>query len=448
MASPSKPPAMLGPLALSEQIELPASGRVLTNRLVKSSMTECLADPRSALPNERHCRLFQRWANGGCSMILTGNVMIDRNCREAPRNVALDEKNEADLKPFKKWSDSVRRVEGTGKPSKNTKPLAVMQLSHPGRQAPLATTGFSTRPLAPSGGAKRRVRLPGLLGWITSKLLVRTPVELHATEIKGIVGKFAASARLAEKAGFDGIQIHAAHGYLVSQFLSVSGNFRTDEYGGDKERRRRFLMEIIDAVKACTSDTFILGVKINVKDTSKDGLEREKECLDLVLKICEKRIDFIELSGGDFEESLHVQNVDSDRGNGYDFVLPFAEQLKGVMKKVAYPPLVMLTGGFRKLSGMELVVQNGYTDLIGLARPLCLDPDIAQDMLSGSKDTAPSHSLTFIFGNALLGPVLNSLWHTRQIKLLSEGKSADLNLSLVYILIICFAKNYIWDPAW
>jgi len=422
---------------LSEKVELPAaSGKYLPNRLVKASTTESLADPITSLPNRQHYHLYKQWANGGCGMIITGNVMIDRKCREAPRNVVLDETNEDDLQPFQHWADSMRSIQS---------PLVIMQLNHPGRQSPLSVTGLFSRPKAPSGGAKGRIRLPGILGKIVRRLAIRSPSELNTDEIQRIIQQFAVSARLAEAAGFDGIQIHAAHGYLLSQFLSTSANLRTDDYGGDRKRRRRLLLEVIDAVLDSTSSKFVVGVKINCKDYSTDGLEKENECLELAAELYQKRIDFIELSGGGFEEGLMVsQSVD---GNGYEFIRPFSERLEDAMKKNEKPPLIIQTGGFRTTKGMETAIQEGKADLIGLARPLCIDPAIARDLLSGMKDAAPSENIECFLAKSLLDPALNSLWYQRQIELLSIGKDSDPKLSILYTLSVTFARCYIWDPA-
>ena len=434
--------SMMNKKMLSDKLELPAaSGKYLPNRLVKASTTESLADPNTSLPNRNHNRLYKQWANGGCGMIITGNVMIDRKCREAPRNVVLDEANEDDLQPFQHWADSMR--------TSIQNPLVIMQLNHPGRQSPLSVTGLFSRPKAPSGGAKGRIRLPGMLGKIVGRLAIRSPSELKTDEIQTIIQQFAVSARLAEAAGFDGIQIHAAHGYLLSQFLSTSANLRTDDYGGDRKRRRRLLLEVIDAVIDSTSSTFVVGVKINCKDHSTDGLEKEDECLELATELCQKRIDFIELSGGGFEEGLMVSQ--SADGNGFSFIRPFSERLNDAMEKddssSKKPPLVVQTGGFRTTKGMETVIQEGKADLIGLARPLCIDPAIARGLLSGMIDAAPSENIQCFFAKALLDPALNSLWYQRQIELLSIGKDSDPNLSILYTLSFTFARCYIWDPA-
>jgi 2,4-dienoyl-CoA reductase-like NADH-dependent reductase (Old Yellow Enzyme family) len=434
---------------LSEPIVLPVSGRRLENRLIKASTTECLADPNTALPNDRHICLYQQWAVGGCGMIITGNVMVDRCCRESSRNVVLDAHNDSNndsLERFQQWAASIRASSS----------LAIMQLSHPGRQSPLAVTGFSSPPVAPSAGRKARVQLPGAFGKVAGAITIRRPREATLDDIERITQQFVTSARLAEQAGFDGVQIHGAHGYLLSQFLSKSGNLRTDEYGTNPQGRRRFLLEILRAVRQATSDTFVVGVKLNSKDSRTDGKEREDECIDLIQELCSTGLlDFIELSGGSYEDLLFFDDLKEEGKDG--IFIPFAKRLKDMLQQQQHDeeesssssmPLIALTGGFRSASIMEKTIVEQNAHLIGLARPMCLDPSIARDILNGTKDMAPSYKLDFFMAKTLMVPVLNSLWHQRQLKRMSEGKHPDLKLSIWYTLLLTFFRTYVWDPSY
>jgi 2,4-dienoyl-CoA reductase-like NADH-dependent reductase (Old Yellow Enzyme family) len=295
----------------------------------------------------------------------------------------------------------------------------------------------------------------GALGEILGSLLILPARELTRDEIPSIVQKFATTARLAEQAHWDGVEIHAAHGYLLSQFLSTNANHRTDDYGGTARGRRKLLLEVIAAVRKATSDNFVVGVKLNAKDRQSDGLDRETECLELISELTRLgQVDFIEMSSGTFEDALHVRNattldnkvLPAEEG----FYCSFAERLRDQLeeqkrKDSTSPPLIVLTGGFRTAKGMESAIQRRIADIIGLGRPVCMDPDIAKDLLEGRQQTEVPPTLSFAFAKALLEPVLNSLWYQRQLDRLSRGLPADPNLSIMWTLTVTFFKSYIWD---
>jgi len=238
---------------LCEPIELPISHRIVPNRLVKAATTEGLADPNTHLPNTAHYRLYERWTQGGSGMILTGNVMVDHRYMEEPRNVILD-KDTTTIGPFATWAAVTQISTLTGRGGSTTSqlppppPLAIMQISHCGRQSPVSVTGWFHPPVAPTGGLRARLILPGAMGQIMGALFTIPPRTLRADEVSAIVQQFATTAQKAEMAGWDGVEIHAAHGYLLSQFLSPSGNFRTDEYGGTAVKRRKLLIDVIAAI--------------------------------------------------------------------------------------------------------------------------------------------------------------------------------------------------------
>ena len=220
------------------------SGVVLANRVVKAAITERLAGA-DHLPNDLHYRLYQRWAKHGSGLLISGNIMVDRRFLESGGNLVLEEGQP--IQPFQDWT---RTVQEQGIP-------LWAQINHPGRQA----TVFSTlKPWAPSAiGLKK-------LG------LFARPKAMTEPEIREVISRFARTAALCREAGFSGVQIHAAHGYLISQWLSPYTNRRQDEWGGDKERRARFLLEIVRTVRASVGSDFPVSVKINSADFQRGGL--------------------------------------------------------------------------------------------------------------------------------------------------------------------------------
>ena len=262
-------------------------------------------------------------------------------------------------------------------------------------------------------------------------------------EIKNVVKSFACSARLAEEAGFAGIQVHAAHGYLLSQFLSPLANHRRDEYGGNAKNRRRLLLETIAAVRASTSQSFVVGVKVSSRDVRSSS---EDEMINLLEELCSGTygLDFIEISGGSYEDAAMMQNVEVDpRGGGEEgFFLNFAKRLRQVRASktsanrgsALAEPAIMVTGGFRSRTGMNSALRSGAADLIGLARPLVMQPSFSEELLLRRVQHATSTHLSVGLADSLLVPTLNSLWYQQQMQRLSEGRDADPNLGVVWTL--------------
>src|SRR5574343_2071147 len=203
---------------LATPLTLP-NGSVLPNRLAKSALSESLGtyDNRvtPALPT-----LFGRWAAGGTGLLITGNVMIDRRALGEPGNVVVED--ERDLPMLQAWAESATR-QGSA---------IWVQLNHPGKQSP---KGLNRENVSPSAIPFKK----------DMQAFFDTPRELTDAEIRDIIARFARSAAIIKKAGFSGVQIHGAHGYLVSQFLSPHHNQRTDEWGGTREKRRRFVLAVL-----------------------------------------------------------------------------------------------------------------------------------------------------------------------------------------------------------
>lgn len=326
-------------------------GLVIKNRFFKSAMSEQLGD-RHHNPTAGLIRLYQTWAEGGTGLLITGNVMVDRTALGEPKNVALDDQSDVAL--FRQWA----------KASQSQGAQVWMQLNHPGKQIPKF---LSREPVAPSA-------IP--LGAGLESAFAK-PRALTEAEIQSIIGKFAQAARLAEEAGFNGVQIHGAHGYLVSQFLSPRHNQRQDQWGGSLENRMRFVLSVYRAIRDVTSPDFAVGIKLNSADYMKGGFE-SNESMEVVKALSEAGIDLIEISGGTYESpSMVGHKMAQSTQDREAYFLAFAEQARALIST----PLVV-TGGFRSAAAMREALRQGATDMIGLARPLAVMPDLPHRVLA------------------------------------------------------------------
>jgi 2,4-dienoyl-CoA reductase-like NADH-dependent reductase (Old Yellow Enzyme family) len=385
--------------SLTDPIRLPC-GQTLANRLVKPALNEALGDRRGA-PTPRLEALFRRWGRGGCGLLITGNVVVDRRHVAEPGNVAVEDGRELDA--LRRWA-AAGREHGA---------RVWMQINHPGRQAhPVASRA---RPVAPSA-------LPaGMPG-------ARVPDVLGEAEIAGLVRRFATTAAVAQAAGFDGVQLHAAHGYLISQFLSPLANVREDGWGGDPERRMRFILEVTRAVRAAVGDAFPVAVKLNSTDFLRGGFT-EAESQRVVERLVTEGVDLVEVSGGTYEAPAMMGAQAASTREREAYFLAYAESVR---RRAGDVPL-MVTGGFRSRAAMADAVARGACDLVGVGRPLCLDPDAAHELLSGRRDRIDA-------GDVRLGlrPVIGRLmdlraadsaldvqWHTDQIHRIAAGGEPD-----------------------
>lgn len=336
-------------------LDLPCGAR-LKNRFARSAMTEALADRRDA-PTAAHQTLYARWSRGGMALQMTGNVMIDRRYLERPGNVVVED--ERVLPALRDWARAARSGGSQ----------IWMQISHPGRQCPIVV---QTRPLSPSA---EKLRILGLFG---------RPKAMTPDDIQDAIGRYARTAALAQQAGFDGVQIHAAHGYLVSQFLSPITNRRTDDWGGALENRARFLRKVLAATRAAVGPDFPVAVKLNSADFQKGGFTIEDSCR-VAQWLEQDGIDLIELSGGSYEQMSFVNGTQDDRRDSTirreAYFLEYARE----MRRAVRVPL-MVTGGFRSAAAMDRAIVEDGIDMIGLARPLCVQPDGVNALLDGSAD--------------------------------------------------------------
>lgn len=378
--------------AFAQPFTLP-NGRVVKNRLAKSAMSEALGTLDNRATSEL-VALYERWARGGIGLNITGNVMVDRRALGEPGNVALED--DRDIALLRAWAAA-----GTGQGTE-----LWVQLNHPGKQSP---KGLNAETVAPSAIGFGDTLAP----------FFATPRELEDGEIEEIVARFARAAALAQQAGFTGVQIHGAHGYLVSQFLSPRHNRRDDRWGGDAERRRRFVMEVYGAIRSATGTGFSVGIKMNSADFQRGGFT-EEESLDLVRALSAAGIDLIEISGGTYEAPV-MAGVTKEPPKASTlareaYFLEFAEKARSATSV----PL-MVTGGFRTVAGMSAAVSSGAVDFVGIARLLAIEPDAPLRLLAGEESRETVRPIRTGIGAIDKMALLEVAWYARQLRRMGRG---------------------------
>lgn len=386
--------------SLQQPFEL-ACGITIPNRIVKSAMSEQLAD-RHGSPTIDLQKLYAAWARGGTGLLITGNVMIDHRAFVEPRNVVLED--EKFLQATQLWAQAAQ--------SNGSK--IIMQINHPGRVAVLP---LLKKPIAPSAVG---LDLPAMN-------MIRIPRAMNEAEILEQIKRFATTAALAVKAGFDGVQVHAAHGYLLSQFLSPLANTRTDKWGGNAENRRRILVETVRAVRQAIGKDKILSVKLNSADFQKGGFSQD-ESLQVALVLEAEGIDLLEISGGNYESPAQLGYAPNREAQRDAYFLDYATALR----KHSKLPL-MLTGGLRNVDLMNQIVADGTVDLIGLARPFATQPDLAKQLLVGKSVLKPAKIPAI--GYKPVDAYLQLSWHAAQFRRISSGQQPKAIKGLLRTLV-------------
>jgi 2,4-dienoyl-CoA reductase-like NADH-dependent reductase (Old Yellow Enzyme family) len=392
-----------------------ASGVLLPNRIGKSAMTEGLADADNCA-TPAHARLYRRWAEGGAGLLITGNVQVSRTHLERPGNIVIE-----GAQP----PEALAALSAMAKAAATNGARCYVQLSHAGRQTPITV---NPTPSAPSAVP---VALPGKQ--------FGTPRALTEAEIEGLIEAFGAAAAVCRSAGFAGVQLHAAHGYLLSAFLSPLANQRTDRWGGSLDNRARFLLQAVRAARAASGPGFGVAVKLNSADFQRGGFDVSES--QLVAQMLEAEgIDFLEVSGGNYEQPRMMDSDGLDPGEARSarreaYFLAEAERLRAAVKT----PL-MVTGGFRTAQGMAAAVASGACDIVGLARPMCVEPDAPTRLLADPSHQLPQFERTLRLGPGPLSPagklpivkLLNGFgaqaWFCRQILNLAAGQAPQPDL--------------------
>ena len=340
-----------------------ASGKTIPNRIGKAAMEENMAE-YGQVPGKALINLYSRWAEGTPGLILTGNVMVAPDAMTGPGGVYLGKDTLSDpaiRKNFEAWAAA----------GKSGGSALYMQISHPGRQI------YATMKTDVVSASATKLNMEG-----PAAKMFTDARALSSDEVKAMVTRFADTAEAAESAGFDGVQIHAAHGYLVAQFLSPLSNLRDDEWGGSLENRARFLLEIVRATKKRTGKGFGVAIKLNSADFQRGGFDVD-DAKQVVKWLNKEGVDFVELSGGSYESAAMAGAADEDNPSSTMlrevYFIEFAKQIE----KIAEMPL-MVTGGITKRETAEMVMQSGAVEIVGIARAYGFNPHIARDWQAGN----------------------------------------------------------------
>ncbi len=404
--------------SINDALYLPCGAR-LPNRLVKAAITEGLADERG-WPTAGLERLYDGWADAGFGLLISGNILVDSEHLERPGNVIIERENAEQAQALRRWTAGATRGGAH----------FWAQLSHSGRQTPKTVNKY------PLSVSDLQVGLPGgLFG---------KPRAMTHGEIRVVIEKFATAAGVCKAVGFTGVQIHAAHGYLLGSFLTPKVNNRRDQWGGSLENRARLLLEVVAAVRDRVGRGFPIAVKLNSADFQRGGFEASDSLI--VGKWLETAgADVLEISGGTYESPAMIGAV----GVGADCEKPtrkastvareayFFDFARSLRQELKMP--ILLTGGLRSRAGMQAALDQGV-DLLGVARPICVDQSAVKGLLSGETDRLESwednlrREKGFFSANSpipLIGVLTNFAgiyWFYAQVYRLAKGKPADVKL--------------------
>ncbi|MES1911195.1 MAG: hypothetical protein MHM6MM_003672 [Cercozoa sp. M6MM] len=436
-------------------LELPC-GATLSTRIVKAAMTEQMATG-DGVATPKVEQLYANWARaGGVGALITGNIMVDRRFREGPRNLVLDAKFHAD--PAGAHMSAMRRMCDTVRNAWRDEEYQLWaQLSHAGRQCP-----GSVAPLCLAPSACEKIQMPWYLSPV-SMLAFSEARALTLTEIGDVKKRFVQSALMCWQCGLTGVQIHSAHGYLLSSFLSPRTNRRTDRYGGSPENRRRLLLEIITDIRQAVdaaikahfakdvshknwrSRTFVVAAKINSADFQKGGLTHE-ESLEVVHALAATQsCDTVEISGGNYENPMLLQSRSAKR---HAFFVEFARLL--AQHRREWSPQeqqmkVMVTGGFRAASAMNDAIREGILELVGVARPFAVDAHVARRLCSGEIEVAAQSEITVPLKE--VNAMVQNVWHQHQMHRIARGHvHADFSAHPLRILLAATPALYLLRP--
>ncbi|MEP3049278.1 MAG: NADH:flavin oxidoreductase/NADH oxidase family protein [Roseibium sp.] len=359
---------------LFQPLHLPC-GVVLKNRLAKSAMSDSLGDG-CGVPTAAQIHLYERWAEGGLALSIIGEVQGTPHYAEKPGNLVLNA--DSNPEPFKVLA---RRGSASNA-------HLWLQLGHAGAMADAPIS----KPKGPSA-----LDLPGLKCG-----------ALSVPDIKDLPEEFARTAVLSKELGFGGVEIHAAHGFLLSQFLSPLFNKRTDAYGGSLDNRMRLVLETVDTVRRAVGPHYPIGLKLNATDQLEGGFQ-EDEALAVVAALDGTSIDVIDISGGTYFPGAPSS---SDRAGSGPYFLDFSKRARA---KTNIP--LMVTGGFKTLRQAKAGIEEGKADLVGLARALVVDPDLPKKWEIGR---VPDPQFPRFDGPPEGGV---TAWFTMQITRIANGES-------------------------
>jgi 2,4-dienoyl-CoA reductase-like NADH-dependent reductase (Old Yellow Enzyme family) len=349
--------------ALFEPAQL--GGLLLRNRFVRSAVSETLADERGVIRLPAYLNFYERLAAGGCALLFTGHCFIEPRGRYTPGMTGMTSPEHAAA--FEPVLDAVHS-QGA---------LIFAQLNHAGSQSRVT----DATPIAPSV--------------VDNVQTGRTPVEASASDVRDVVGAFRSAAARVRSAGFDGVHIHAGHGYLLSSFLSPYTNQRRDEWGGSLENRQRLILEVVRAVREGAAELPV-SVKLGMRDFVEGGLRLE-DAIDTAQALVAEGVAAIEVSAGITSSRIETvqkytavtrRRAASDKlvhrllapapPEGY-----FVSEARALRKSVSCP--IIVVGGLRTVEYMEKVVREGVADFVSLGRPLIREPDLVNTIRDGRR---------------------------------------------------------------
>jgi 2,4-dienoyl-CoA reductase-like NADH-dependent reductase (Old Yellow Enzyme family) len=378
------------------------SGLVLRNRIAKAAMEEGMAG-HAQLPDERLISLYRRWGAGGAGLLITGNVMVHKQALTGPRGVVLDA--DSPLEPFQRWAEA----------GKAGGAAMWMQISHPGRQVLAAMPGVVWAPSAVGLDLGKHTKRFG------------RPTAMTADQIEATVGRFAATAVRAEDAGFDGVEIHGAHGYLLSQFLSPLANRRTDQWGGSLESRAKLLLQVVEAVRSVVSPSFAVAVKLNSADFQRGGFDTS-DAREVIAMLAPLDVDLVELSGGSYESpAMSGRPADARTMAREAYFLDLASELA-----TTSPLPLMLTGGISQRDTAEKVLAGGVA-VVGMATAIAVTPDLPNRWLGGEDVTRRLRPVTW--SDKTLASAAGMALVRHQLRRIARGSDPVLGTRPAYALV-------------
>ncbi|HWX97754.1 MAG TPA: NADH:flavin oxidoreductase/NADH oxidase family protein [Solirubrobacteraceae bacterium] len=386
---------LFSPLALR-------SKGTLRNRIAKAAMEENMAGS-AQLPDERLISLYRRWGGGGAGLLITGNVMVHAEALTGPGGVVLEDG--APIEPFARWAEAGKAGGAT----------MWMQISHPGRQV--------------------QARMPGVV-WAPSAIAVELgrhskrfgrPAAMTKEQITATVERFVTAAKLAERAGFDGVEVHAAHGYLISQFLSPLVNRRDDEWGGSLENRARLLLDVIGAIRRVVSPSFAVAVKLNSADFQRGGFDAD-DAGRVIAMLAPLGVDLVELSGGSYESPAMAGRPTDGRAAARE---AYFLELAAELAKSSPLPL-MLTGGITRRETAEAALANGIA-VVGMGTAIALTPDLPNRWREGLEATERLNSVTW--SDKTLASAASMALVRHQMRRITRGKEPTGKTHPVHALV-------------
>jgi len=379
------------------------NGAIVPNRLAKAAMEENMAEA-GQLPGAAIHRLYRRWAQGGAGLLVTGNVMVDSRALTGAGTIALEA--DTPLEPFRAWARAAR-AQGA---------QVWMQINHPGRQVMANMGGLAWAPSA----------VPLELGKHSKRFA--QPVAMGEADIQEVIGRFAATAHAAEQAGFTGVQVHAAHGYLISQFLSPLANRRRDAWGGGLAKRARLLLDVVRAVRARVTPGFCVAVKLNSADFQRGGFT-EDEARQVLLMLNEERVDLVELSGGSYESpAMQGRTADGRTLAREAYFLEFARQLTGAARM----PL-MTTGGIARPGVAAQLLASGVA-MAGMGTALAAVPDLPRQWQAGREPVAAMPAVDW--KDKTLASLATMALVRRRLRALARGSEAGVGYHPAFTLLV------------